>query len=384
LSRAQVTLIPGLPRFFGWWRRELLSLIPRVESAGRSGRGAWIVVSRGRDETEILDENNGNRRTVSVHPENGDPAAIASMVASLKEDRRFRRHRLAIRLPHELCFSRTLEIPEAAEHDAVRILDLDLARNLPFQQQDIAVAQYRLRGGDGDGNSVFEQLIIKRAFIAPLQEALAAEGLAIDRVDCWDAAGKRALPINFIESSGEKVGSRSSGRLARWLVVLSLLLGATAVAVHAYRYNSAIEDVRAQSAAARANALGAKAEAASLDSVRRTSETLFGLRASEVRRLDALRVLSEILPDSDYLTELRIEDDQLSVSGYSAAAARLVPLLEKSQKFIGVRLTAPVTFDSRAGKERFSLSARLHHSGRGAASRSTQVDGPSVAGKRNL
>jgi len=62
--------------------------------------------------------------------------------------------------------------------------------------------------------------------------------------------------------------------------------------------------------------------------------------------------LSRILPDHTFLTETRVADGKVTLSGFSADAAHLVRLIDKSPLFSGAALTAAITPDAAEKKDR--------------------------------
>jgi general secretion pathway protein L len=74
---------------------------------------------------------------------------------------------------------------------------------------------------------------------------------------------------------------------------------------------------------------------------------------------DMLADLTGRLPDDSWLTELRLSEGHIALSGYSSSAAGLVPIVEASPIYQDVRLSAPVTSDSRLNRERFSIEAAI-------------------------
>jgi len=69
--------------------------------------------------------------------------------------------------------------------------------------------------------------------------------------------------------------------------------------------------------------------------------------------------LSRILPDHTYVSELRVADGNVSISGFSGDAAHLVRLLDQSPLFTGAHLTGAITPDSGEHKDHFGLAFRL-------------------------
>jgi general secretion pathway protein L len=73
----------------------------------------------------------------------------------------------------------------------------------------------------------------------------------------------------------------------------------------------------------------------------------------------ALDALSASLPDDTWLTEFRIADGRVRVSGVSRSVSRLVPLLEASPSFAEATFFAPTTRLPNTQGDRFHLDAKL-------------------------
>ena len=69
--------------------------------------------------------------------------------------------------------------------------------------------------------------------------------------------------------------------------------------------------------------------------------------------------LSALLPDNTYLTDLNLEAGHLRISGMSANAADLVPLLEGSGHFKNASFYAPTTRLGGGTTDRFSIEATV-------------------------
>jgi general secretion pathway protein L len=69
--------------------------------------------------------------------------------------------------------------------------------------------------------------------------------------------------------------------------------------------------------------------------------------------------LSVLLPDSTYLTELNLDTGHLRITGVSANAAELVPLLEESGYFKNAVFYAPTTRLAGGATDRFNIEATV-------------------------
>jgi general secretion pathway protein L len=73
----------------------------------------------------------------------------------------------------------------------------------------------------------------------------------------------------------------------------------------------------------------------------------------------ALEVLSQILPDDTYVTELRIEANKLRLTGVSLEAPALIRLIEQSRHFTRATFFAPTTRAPSDPGDRFNIEARI-------------------------
>jgi general secretion pathway protein L len=72
-----------------------------------------------------------------------------------------------------------------------------------------------------------------------------------------------------------------------------------------------------------------------------------------------LEALSRALPDSAYLTEIRLESGTLRIIGLADDAPGLLAPLEQSGHLTGVHFSAPTTRGSDGKSFRFSIEAHV-------------------------
>lgn len=72
-----------------------------------------------------------------------------------------------------------------------------------------------------------------------------------------------------------------------------------------------------------------------------------------------LEAISNVLPDSTYVTELRVEGDKVQVIGMTQDAPSLIKRMEQSPQFTRATFFAPTTREQNELAERFHIEARI-------------------------
>jgi general secretion pathway protein L len=114
---------------------------------------------------------------------------------------------------------------------------------------------------------------------------------------------------------------------------------------------------QAQLAEARAAAFDADALKARLAARLEHGRFLIDRRLSTPAATKLLAELSERLPNDTWLSEIQWHGKELTLSGFSPAAATLIQSLEASPLLSEVRFDSPVMTDPRVRRERFNISA---------------------------
>ncbi|HXE87248.1 MAG TPA: PilN domain-containing protein [Hyphomicrobiaceae bacterium] len=354
---ARQSLTDAAAGFFEWWRDELLGLVPQWLHRLLADAEAGVVLAQVDGGFQILAASSSRGRTEEAGPVLSRAqalAALADMAASRKAAS------VGVRLPFSLCFERRVELPKAARDDLRRMLSFDLERATPFRLGEVYTAALPAGEAGAKGKQRLRQLVVKREAVDPLIADVKAAGLTPAFVDCWQATPASGLPVNFLEASDPpRSGLARQVTGPRVLAVLVVLLAALAGVLSLSRYEAALAEIRAETAKLRTQAAAVREAMERSGAAVADLARLQQMKLGQVPTVEVLEELSRVLPDSVWLTDLRIEGDAVDIVGLAKSGAALPPLFVGSALFADAALTAPVTLDQREDKERFSLRIRI-------------------------
>jgi general secretion pathway protein L len=250
---------------------------------------------------------------------------------------------------------RRIELPAAARADFDRILQLDLERSTPFRQDEIYCDHFVEDGAARDGKVWVRQIVVKREVLDPLLHQLAANGTAVAFADCWDDAGKQGLPVNLLRSQADGPASGRGRFPIIVLCVCALLLSGSAVAIGLNKYESALASLEAETAAAKTKAFAARRALSGLEASLTEIAELRRLKTSKLPVIRVLDELTRLLPDSAWVSNLKIEGEALEVTIVAPATGELLNSFGRSSLFSAADLTAPVTYDPAGQSERATV-----------------------------
>jgi general secretion pathway protein L len=249
----------------------------------------------------------------------------------------------------DLFFLRDLHVPKAALGALPKILDQELVRRTPFELSDIWQGATPGIGGSADIVALCQWIIRKDRAEAALTEL----GLAASDIDFLAARDGNHEVVPVVWFGASNVGDDPPWARRTVKCLAAAALGTVIFGLVAFEWcqSNLANSMQASLLELRG---GAQGDFRSLDQ----SARLFALKAN-IAVLDIWDELSRVLPKHTFLTETRIADHAVTLSGFSADAARLVRIIDQSPLFSGAILTAPIRPDNTERKDRFSISFKV-------------------------
>jgi general secretion pathway protein L len=266
---------------------------------------------------------------------------------------------LALR-PERFLF-RPLELPSRAAEFLDGVVRGQIDRLTPWDA-DHAAFGWSNPADAGAGRIIVTIAATAKAVIAPYLQAFAGLGIRSINVSTRSPdLGPNGSPITIVE---ENITGALDVRRVRRILLATLALGfliaagaATAATIMNGNLQARQDELARRVAERRAAVLATRkleedpTTAAERALTRRKHET--------PSSVIVLEVLSRILPDHTYVTELRIEADKMRVTGITRDAPGLIRLIEQSQHFTRATFFAPTTRAPSDSGDRFNIEARI-------------------------
>jgi general secretion pathway protein L len=344
-----------------WWGDELWHLVPRHVREALHADPIVIEI--------LLPDPARTSQTVAVHtfrgrrPSQGleleDWRAALAWVAE-RRPRWGPLMRVDLVLPACACLIRQREIPAAASNRIGEVLALELERATPFNAQGVRQG-WRKLGGQADGGSLLVEHVVAKRHLSDAVLAV-ARGIKVPiaALDVVGTAAGSRLGVNLLEPAEvpHSLTRRLNGAIAivaALLVVVTLTAGLVAV----QRQEDALARLETDIGAARKEALAAGTRLQEADSAFERIGRHRLRRAQDFRVVAIWEEVTRRLPDTAWLTDMRIESNVLWLDGYARSASELVGIVAQSSMFSGVGLSAPVTRDAAKAGERFQLRMKI-------------------------
>ena len=346
---------PVLGGLLAWWLGELRSLVP-ASGTGRNRHRRAIILSLEGAQWRLIDLRNARPVPVMAAAQ-GDAEAMDNLrLQTLRLSRRGRVP-VGLRLERAVCLVRELTVPANALPQIARILALDLERATPFKRADVRYG-WTETAASGGGIAV-EQVIAKRSLVDPALAWCREQGIPVAFVDIW-RDGQTAFGADLLASDALVASpkARRSGAMTWALLAILALAGAALFQVFNQKA-VALAQLEEQVAAAKARALALRQSQDASGAAAHRLEALWTLRRGRPLAIELWAEVTRLLPDTAYLSELRIDGGRLSMQGHARSAAGLVAILKRSPLLADAALISPVVFDDALGLERFEIAGRL-------------------------
>lgn len=352
-----MTVISDMKELFGDWIAAVARAVDDV--AGRYIRPPLVTIEENADGSLTIKAQR-TKKGISL-PDVKLGLTGGPLNPQLSEDWRnaIRGGRLEVMLSSQHVMARLLDFPKQAADFLDGMVRSQIDRLTPWAANDAAFGWSLLSDGASDRIEV-ALVATSKDKIQPLTQLAADLGASsIAAFTLFSAAEGAAPRVKLFEKSlqGSIGHTLSVPTVLRATLLASSAAAAVALLVSAYFADSLDSEqqqlqrqISQRRAALRLNS----------DSIGGSGLGLLAKRKQETpSSVMVLEAISKVLPDTTYVTELRIEGDKVQVVGLTQDAPSLIRLIEQSPQFTRATFFAPTTRAQNDPGERFHIEAHI-------------------------
>ncbi len=341
-----------IQELYHWWAEQMRDLVPAslrfrpavptglVATLDAAGSAVSLVHRTRRGRTEL-------GRFALDDPGLGDavarcPGADRAVTVEVTEDAVLR-HRTVL--------------PLSAELDLRALLAFELDRFTPFRADQAYWSAAVERRDVKAGRLHVRLLLAPHRRVQPAIAALTRAGLEPARIV---AAGETGAGAGAITLGAERLPPAWAGRRAQgWAAGVCAALALLAAALPFVQQSLAAAALEARVAALRPELTEAERLRRLIAASRGTADVVTAARQQIGQPMQALAVLTDVLPDDTVLSQLSARQRTLTLTGRAASAAKLIGSMTALPALRAPAFTAAVVRDEATGTEAFTIRTEL-------------------------
>lgn len=254
-----------------------------------------------------------------------------------------------------------IALPGAAKDNLDEVIGFELDKYVPFSSDQVQLS-YKIDKDKSDDSKILMDLaVIPKQKIIDVLTMCDEKSISLDGIDVnlmGDAGDPVYLGVNLLPSDKRKAKDYFNLKLNVGLMIL--LLGLIYFVMHTSIANkqNKIDRLTNINSVLQKEARRSKLLKKELKSVIVSSKFLQTKKSNHPALVTLLSEVTSILPNTTYVTRLKINQDTLEITGQSDNANSLVPKLDQSTNWY-VPQIGVITSDSRTKKEKFTIKAQL-------------------------
>lgn len=362
-------LLEQAQRFWQWWSQELVGLVPARWRQRLLQRGTLLCVALDDDHCRIGFGSFQQIETVAsaqLDAAGEWPAILTDPLLS----RAAKADQVVLLLPPGKVLRKVIGLPAATEAGLANVLRFEMDRHTPFASEQVYFGWRILQRDRVSKRLQLELQVVLREYLDGLLQRLAELGVHPGRVSLGEPSGEGALPpegeaawrgnpVNLLPGSRRRESRRNwrgDRRLQGGVALVVVALLAIFPLQQQRREAERLDEELSKPRATAERAARVRDELQRLESGR---GYLARQQTQATVPLLLLKELTDLLPDSTWLSRFELNGERVRLEGESAEASGLIGLFEKSQLLQNVSFASPITSNPRTQKDRFSLIGEL-------------------------
>jgi general secretion pathway protein L len=347
-----------LPRFFAWWGRELVSLLPARWRAQLAERTDALLLEAQASDLVVWRQSGERTRELGrlslAEPIDVQKAAFRRLRNQLDDPDLRRFYCIA----PERTLRRNINLPAAAENNLRQVLAFEMDRQTPFKADQVYF-DYRVATVTGAERTLaIELTVVPRAQLDNELVKIAGVDASLDGVDCWkNGSGSQRAGLNLLPADRRNKRKNIQLRINLALAGAAIVLLITVMVQSLANRQSALDAMTAKVEKAQSEAKEVSQLRKTMQDTVDSANFLSRKKHESPLMVDLLNDLTVRLPDDTYLERLNVDEkNKIELQGLSDDASKLIGLLSQSDLLANPSVQGTIQPDPRTKKDRFNIT----------------------------
>jgi len=326
---------------YNWWIAEVKSLVLIAGSKKKSPNNP---------ENSIIIRKTGYTVCAS-EAANIETASLENLALELDKVPHLKKQLFVLALDETKYLYRQLSNHLLPDYRVSELAELDLISQTPFERSDVYLIADNCNGS-GRGYYILKKSILHSLIDSCKKSKIKTKTLLLTGND-----NQFSIKISEVyKFVSESVFRRNLKIAFAFLIIMTSCL--TVVHFH-WRYEKAGNSLDEQIVIVSKDVAQVRSIVANQKALSNRLKNVLDLKKNASSTMEVWEELSRILPDSSWLSVLKVSDDEIIISGFSRAAASLIEIIDSSPIFAQAGFDGPVVAIAGKNIQRFAIRAKV-------------------------
>jgi len=354
----------SISQFMRWWKSELKSFVPKKYHETLFPQAIKVLLTQENDGVTVwCNQDDSFKKYTDAKDGDDQNEQWWHQVQHIINQADGKKVEINYLLPNEEALVRKIALPMAAKENLDEVIGFELDKYVPFSADQVQLS-YKIDKNSQDENKMLLDLaVIPKQRLFDVLSMCDEKSISLDGVDInmhSNESRPKYLGVNLLPIEHRKIQNNFNLKLNA--VLFLVLVGLVYFVMHTSVENKLqkIETLTEVNSELQKQARTSKLLKKELKTVIVSSKFLQNKKSQHPKIVEILSDITDKLPDTTYLSKVKVNQSELEITGLSDNANILVPKLDKSSRWYVPRIHGSITPDSQTNKERFIIKAEMN------------------------
>jgi len=348
-------------QFMNWWASGLKSFVPDNYQEKLFPQPIKIFITR--DEQDIVVWNQYNKELERIGSSEESEEQWWHQVQHIINQADGKKVSTHFLLSNKDALVRKIALPQAAKENLLDVIGFELDKYVPFNKDQVQLGYKIDRTNTTDDKLLLDLAVIPKQKVMDVLKLCDEKSIFLDSIDVnleEENSKPAALGVNLLPADKRKPKDFTNLKINVVLTVVLVALVYFVMYTSLANKQNKIDKLTVINEQLQKQARTSKLLNKELKNAIVSSKFLQNKKQEHPAIMEIFSEVTSMLPDNTYLTRFKLDHNKLEITGQSANANSLIPLLNESKNWYVPQFIGAVVPDPRTNKEKFTIKAELN------------------------